>query len=133
MMINEKDRYVCTILPLSNKKKETPDGDIYKSWVSLPWSASVLKEWDKGYQGSSIESDEDILGYWGKKKLTLQTLLWMPIPCKLFHAKQWWLRMISCSFPTFPFTIVCSEHPPHREQKDPKPLQIWIIPCYPIT
>jgi hypothetical protein len=40
------------------------------------------------------QSDEDILGNWGRRILTLQTLLCFECPnwCKLFHAKQWWMK-----------------------------------------
>lgn len=74
------------------------------------WFTSVLMERDKGYYGGSRESDEDILGYWGRRILTLQTILWIPNPCELFHAKQWCLREVSSSFSSTPFlfSLLCA-------------------------
>lgn len=100
--MNKIGMYVLYILPLSNKKKETLDGDV-RVETACHVLLQFLKEWDKGYQGSSRESGEDISGYWGRKILTLYTLLWMPNPCKLFHAKQWWLREVSALFLHFSF------------------------------
>lgn len=103
-MIDEQDRYVCTIYTTTIQQEERDTGWRCKSWeTACHVLLQFLKEWDKGYQGSSRESGEDISGYWGRKILTLYTLLWMPNPCKLFHAKQWWLREVSALFLHFSF------------------------------